>query len=136
MKRLSMLCLVVLLALSCLGMGGLGGEPEGTVPETDVRIQARVVDRTGVVTNLNQFSMDGKTHLDAIRGQGKLTIPFQHIESVTFNQTRADNVEVSVKLKSGNTMDLAVRQRAFFYGSTGFGAFRIKARDIASIEFP
>lgn len=136
MKRLSVLAFVMIMALFCLGMGGVGGEPEGTVPETDVRIQARVIDRTGTVTNLNQFSMDGKTHLDAIRGQGKLTIPFQHIETVTFTKLSGDNMDVAVKLKSGNSMDLAVRQRAFFYGSTGFGAFRIKARDVASIEFP
>ena len=136
MKHLSTLIFVLLMALFCMGMGGLGGEPEGTVPETDIRIQARIVDRSGTVTNLSQFSMDGKTHLDAIRGQGKLTIPFQHIETITFNTSSGDNMAVAVKLKSGSAMDLAVRQRAFFYGSTGFGAFRIKARDVARIEFP
>jgi hypothetical protein len=118
-----------------MGMGGLGGHPEGTVPETDVRIQAEVKDRDGISTSLNQFSMDGKTFLDAMRGQGKLTIPFQHIDTITFSDIRGGELKADVKLKSGNVLTLAIRPGALFYGSTGFGAFEIEAKDIYSIDF-
>lgn len=136
MKRGLIFLLIAVVALFSMGMGGLGGQPEGSVPETDVRIQANVKDRSGITTSLNQFSMDGKTYLDAWRGQGKLTIPFQHIETISFGEIKGDEVKVEAKLKSGNVMTLAVRTRALFYGSTGFGAFQIKSRDVASIDFP
>ncbi len=135
MQRLLMMILIALVAPICLGMGGLGGYPEGTVPETEARIQAEVTDRSGTKTSLNQFSMDGQTFLDAWRGQGKLTIPFQHIDSATFGEVKGNDVMVDVKLKSGTDMTLAVRSRAQFYGSTGYGAFQIKARDVFRVKF-
>jgi hypothetical protein len=136
MKRGLTLVLLLMVALLCMGMGGLGGQPEGTVPETDVLIQADITDRSGFTTSLNQFSMDGKTYLDAWRGQGKLTIPFQQIDTISFGETKGIEVTVDAKLKSGNVMTLTIRSRAQFYGSTGFGAFQIKSRDVASIDFP
>jgi hypothetical protein len=119
-----------------MGMGGLGGQPEGSVPETDVRIQAEVQDRTGTSIKLNQFSMDGKTYLVAWQGQGKLTIPFQHIDTLTFEEAKGESVVVAAKLKSGAVKTLKLRSRAQFYGSTGYGAFQIRSRDVYSIDFP
>ena len=136
MKRLAVLALLSVVTLFCTGMGELGGQPEGTIPETDVRLEAKVVDRSGVETSLNQFSMDGKTYLDALRGSGQLTIPFQQLATLTCGKVTGDEMTVQVKLKSGAAMDLAIRKRALFYGSTGYGAFVIKARDVARIEFP
>jgi len=40
MNRGLKLILVLIVAIFCTGMGGLGGQPEGTIPETDVNIQA------------------------------------------------------------------------------------------------
>ena len=136
MKRVLNYTLLAMVALFCMGMGGLGGQPEGTVPETDVRIQADIKDRDGISTNLNQFSMNGNTFLDALRGQGQLTIPFQHIDSITFSEVREEELKVDVKLKSGNVMTLAILSDAQFYGSTGYGAFQIKAKNVYSIDFP
>ena len=136
MKRGLNLLLLIMIALPCMGMGGLGGSPEGTVPETDVRISADLKDRDGISTSLNQFSMNGNTFLETLRGQGQLTIPFQHIDTVTFTEVRDEELKVDVKLKSGNVMTLAVVSDAEFYGSTGYGAFQIKAKDVYSIDFP
>jgi hypothetical protein len=79
--------------------------------------------------------MDAKTFLDAQRGSGQLTIPFQEIASIAFGKANGDQMSVRVTLKSGDVLDLSVRKRAVFYGSTGYGAFVIKARDLARIEF-
>lgn len=136
MNRFAALALLLVVALFCMGMGELGGQPEGTIPETDVRIEAKVVDRSGVETSLNQFSMDGKTYLDALRGSGQLTIPFQQLATLTCGKIAGDEMAVQVKLKSGTEMNLNIRKRALFYGSTGYGAFVIKAREVARIEFP
>jgi len=43
---------------------------------------------------------------------------------------------LDVSLKSGETIKLTTRSRAQFYGSTGFGAFQIASRDVASIAIP
>lgn len=136
MKRGLIFVLFTAVAMLCMGMDGLGGLPEGTVPETDVRIQANIKDRSGTITNLNQFSMDGKTYLDSWRGQGKLTIPFQQIDIIVFGKIKGNVVNVDATLKSGVVMALTVSSRAQFYGSTGFGAFQVKARDVDSIDFP
>jgi len=136
MKRGAKFLLLLMVAFLCMGMGGLGGHPEGTVPETEVHIQADIKDRDGISTNLNQFSMNGKTFLDALRGQGQLTIPFQHIDTITFSEVRKEELKVDVKLKSGAVMTLTIHTDAKFYGSTGFGAFQIKAKDVYSIDFP
>jgi len=135
MKRGLLLLLLMMIALPCMGMGGLGGSPEGTVPETDVPIRADLKDRDGISTSLNQFSMNGNTFLDTLRGQGQLTIPFQQIDTVTFSEVRDEELKVDVKLKSGNVMTLAIVSDAEFYGSTGYGAFQIKAKDVYSIDF-
>jgi hypothetical protein len=136
MNRGLKLILVLIVAIFCTGMGGLGGQPEGTIPETELNIQAEVKDRDGVATSLEKFSMAGKISLDAWRGQGKLTIPFENIDRITFGDNKGDAVMVDVKLKTGETMTLQVRSRAQFYGSTGFGAFQIKSKDLALIDFP
>ena len=136
MTRGLRLVLVLIIAIFCTGMGGLGGQPEGTIPETDVNIQVEVKDRDGVTTSLEKFSMAGKISLDAWRGQGKLTIPFKNIDTITFGDNKGAAVMVDVKLKTGETMTLQVRSRAQFYGSTGFGAFQIKSKDLALIDFP
>jgi hypothetical protein len=135
MRRGWIYLLVTAIALISLGMGGLGGSPEGTVPKTDVNIQAEVKDHGGTVTSLSQFSMDGKTFLEAWRGQGRLTIPFLQIETVSFDEIKGDEVKIVTRLKSGEVVPLTIRSGAQFYGSTGFGAFRIRSRDVASIVF-
>jgi len=135
MNRGFKLILVLIVAIFCTGMGGLGGQPEGAIPETDVNIQAEVKDRDGVTTSLEKFSMAGKISLDALRGQGKLTIPFENIDTITFGDNKGDAVMIDVKLKTGETMTLQIRSRAQFYGSTGFGAFQIKSKDLALIDF-
>lgn len=135
MNRATLLVLLLVAAIFCLGMGGLGGQPEGTIPDTDTNISADVKDRDGVTTSLENFSMAGKTSLSAWRGQGKLTIPFANIDMLVFGDSHGDTVTVDVKLKTGESMVLQVRSRAQFYGSTGFGAFQIMSRDLALIDF-
>jgi hypothetical protein len=136
MKRAAILALLLVVAIFCTGMGGLGGQPGGTIPDPDINIQAEVRDRDGVTTSLEKFSMSGKTSLIAWRGQGQLSIPFANIDMITFGDSRGDVVPVDVKFKTGETMMLKIRSRAQFYGSTGFGAFQIKSKDLALIDFP
>lgn len=136
MKGLGAFILIVLVAVLLMGMGGLGGEPEGKVPETDENIKARVFDRSGVMTELTQFSMDGKVFLTGKRGNGEITVFFKDIRRLEFDQVIGENVPAKLLLDSGETLGLEVKKRAVFYGSTGYGVFHIRARDVKRIEFP
>ena len=127
--------LLLLLILGCLGMGGLGGHPEGVVPETEVDLQVRMIDRSGVITEMTQFSMNGKIILKAQRGRGTLTIPFQKMTHITFGEVNNNEVSIEVGMKSGTVMHLTVWPRAQFFGSTSDGAFQIRASDVAEIHF-
>jgi hypothetical protein len=116
-----------------MGMGGLGGVPEGTVPKTDENIKVRISDRSGVTTDLNEFSMDGNVFLEGRRGDGKMNVFFRDLQEVAFGQVSGDEVPAELLLKSGSRIQLEVRKRVVFYGSTGYGAYRITARDVSRI---
>jgi len=136
MKGVSAVILMVFVAALLMGMGGLGGAPEGTVPETDENITARVLDRSGVTTELTRFSMDGKVFLTGQRGNGEITVFFKNIRTLDFDQVAGEHIPAKLQLLSGKALDLEVKKRAVFYGSTGYGAFQIRARDVKRIEFP
>lgn len=136
MKGFSACIPIVLVAALLMGMGGLGGEPEGTVPETDENIRARILDRSGVMTELTLFSMDGKVFLTGQRGSGEITVFFKNIRELDFNKVVGENIPAKLQLQSGEVLDLEVKKRAVFYGDTGYGAFQIRARDVKKIEFP
>lgn len=136
MKLLAKAALVVFAVLPLMGMGELGGGPEGTVPETDEDIAARVFDRSGVMTELTRFSMDGQVYLAGQRGDGEVTVFFKDLRGVEFGKVVGETLDADLRLKSGETLRLGIKKRAVFYGSTGYGAYHIRARDIRRIEFP
>lgn len=133
MRSMLMTALVLSAAALLMGMGGLGGVSEGTVPKTDENIKVRISDRSGVTTELNEFSMDGNVFLDGRLGDGKMTVFFRDLREVTFGQVSGDEVPVELLLKSGSPLQLKVRKRAVFYGSMAYGAYRIPARDVNRI---
>lgn len=128
--------LLVLLALLLTGMGDLGSAPGGTVPEAEENIRARVVDRTGIVTELTRFSLGGKVFIAGKRGRGEITVFFRDLRKIDFAEVQGENVPAELHLDSGKSLRLEVPKRNVFFGSTGYGTFRIQARDIRSIEFP
>lgn len=136
MTRLGRIALVFAAALLLCGMGELGLGPEGKVPETDEDVAARVIDRSGVTTDLTQFSMDGRVYLAGRRGDGEVTVFFRDLRVAAFGEVRGETIDAELQLKSGETLRLQVQKRTVFYGSTGYGAYHITARDIARIEFP
>ena len=127
--------IVIGLAGLLMGMGDLGGRAAGTVPETAENVKVRVVDRQGVVTELSQFSMDGNLHIEGRRGSGVLSIPFANLQAIEFGASNGEELPATLHLISGENLQMQIRRRTIFFGSTGFGAFQIVARDIKRIEF-
>lgn len=135
MKFFKLFPLMVGLVILLCGMGNLGGGPEGTVPKTDEDIRVKLTDNSGVVTELTQFSLDGVTALSGTRGSAQVTIMLRNIAAAEFLAgSDKDNVVVTVSLREGGDVQVKLGSRLLFYGSTGYGAFQIKARDIKRFE--
>ena len=134
MTRWLLVAIALLLTTFLCGMGSLGGAPEGGVPQTDENIKVRLTDRQGVATELTQFSLEGKTALEGKYGSGLMTIFFRNIQRAEFGQAEGEEIPVRLFLKTGDTLEIKVRKRHIFYGSTGYGALQIRARDIGKIE--
>ena len=127
---------LVLLAVTMLmGMGNLGGTPEGTVPKTEENIKAQIVDRSGVSTELSGFSMSGKVFLEGRRGDGQMSVFFRDMKEISFGPVSGNDAPAELLLKSGNRLQLKVNKSAVFYGDSGYGAFRISAGDVNRIVF-
>jgi hypothetical protein len=62
-----------------------------------------------------------------------MDIFFRDLREVAFGQVSGDEVPVELLLKSGSRLQLKMRKRAVFYGNTGYGAYRITARDVNRI---
>lgn len=135
MRRLLLFVLALLAAVMLTGMGDLGGAPAGTVPKMEEDIKAQIVDSSGVSTELRNFSMDGQTFLDGRRGDGQMNIFFRELREISFGKVSGEEVPVDLLLKSGSRLQLKVRKRSIFYGDTGYGAYRIPARDVSRIVF-
>ncbi len=128
--------LILLAAAMLTGMGGLGGTPEGTIPKTEENVQAKIVDRSGVSTELSRFSMDGNVFLEGRRGEGKMSVFFRNLKEISFGPVSGEDVAADLLLKSGSRQQLKVLKSAVFYGDTGNGAFHISAGDVSRIVFP
>jgi hypothetical protein len=135
MHPIKSLILLLVAATFLTGMGSLGGAPVGTVPKVEEEIKVKVTDQSGVVTTLEHFSLDGQTVIEGERGNGSVTIQLRDIESLTFRPSEGkDKISAAVKLKDGQEVHLQLRKRLFFNGSTGYGAFVIRAVDVKLIE--
>ncbi len=136
MRKFRLVLGLMALSVLLLGMGGQGGSPAGSIPQTDEDIQARVTDRAGVMTEVGRFSMDGNLFFEGTRGNAKLTVSFHNLTAVDFTEVQGEDVATTLRMKSGSSLPLNLRKRAIFYGNTGFGSYQIRAYDVMRIEFP
>jgi hypothetical protein len=129
------LLILLVAAIFLTGMGNLGGAPVGTVPKVEEEIKAKVTDQSGVVTTLEHFSLDGQTVIEGDRGNATVTIQLRDIYTLTIRPAEVkDKIGAIIKLKDGQEVQLQLRKRLFFNGSTGYGAFVIRAVDVNLIQ--
>lgn len=135
MHPMKSLLILLVAAIFLTGMGNLGGAPVGTVPKVEEEIKAKVTDQSGVVTPLEHFSLDGQTVIEGNRGNASVTIQLRDIESLTLHPTEVkEKISATIKLKDGQEVQLQLRKRLIFNGSTGYGAFVIRAVDVKLIQ--
>lgn len=135
MRNLLTMALALLTAALLMGMGNIGGTPEGTIPKTEENIRAQLVDRSGVSTELTRFSMDGNVFLNGRRGEGQMSIFFRDLKEVSFGPVSGKDAPADLLLKSGKHVQLKVEKSAIFYGDTGSGTYHISAGDVSRIVF-
>jgi len=135
MRNLLTVAMAMLTAALLLGMGNIGGTPEGTIPKTEENIRAQLVDRSGVSNDLTRFSMDGKLFLNGRRGEGQMSVFFRDLKEVSFGPVSGNDAPADLLLTSGKRVQLKVNKSAIFYGDTGSGTYHISAGDVRRIEF-
>jgi len=133
MRNLLTLSLALLTAALLMGMGSIGGAPEGTIPKTEENIRVQLVDRSGVSNDLNRFSMDGKVFLKGRRGEGQMNVFFRDLKEVSFGPVSGNDAPADLLLTSGKRVQLKVSKRDIFYGDTGAGTYHISAGDVSRI---
>jgi hypothetical protein len=123
-----------LLAVGLMGMGGFGGGRE-EVPVRDFR--ATFVDLDGTRIEAGRVTTGNDTSLEGDLGRGRLRVPFDNIERVTFQRsdTERDRLLAEVKLREGEPLTLSVRSSTTFYARVPSGAYQIRARDLKSVDF-
>lgn len=135
MHPIKSLLLLLAAAIFLTGMGNLSGAPVGTVPKVEEEIKAKVTDQSGLVTTLQQFSLDGQTAIEGERGNASVTIQLRDIDTLTLRPAeKKDKMTATLKLKDGQEVQLQLRKRLIFNGSTGYGAFVIRAVDVKIIQ--
>ena len=125
---------VVLLGI--MGMGALGGGGrEGGLPGRE--FHATFTDVDGTRIEVTRVTAGGDTTLDGDLGRGRLRVPFDNIERITFKPSteERDRLLADVKLREGESLTVTLRSSTTFYGRIPSGAYQIRARDLRSVEF-
>lgn len=124
-------------ALALFSMPGLGGgDEEGIeVPAATEIWKATVVDSTLTETPLDEFSMEGFTHVQGKLGAGEVSIRFSDIARIDFEPTEKSRSLALVQLKDGSVKKLSVDGRAALYGKTGFGSYKVLLKDVKRVVF-
>jgi hypothetical protein len=124
---------VFLLALPLLGMGALGGGSTGGAPERN--FEGAFVDRDGTRVEAKWITAGGDVALSGELGRGTLKIPFDDIKTIEFSSGDGrDALVAKVGLRGGKSVDLKVRSSLSFAGRTAVGQYRVRARDLKSVE--
>jgi hypothetical protein len=124
-------------AIALFSMPGLGGgDEEGIeVPAANEMWKATVVDSTLTETQLEEFSMEGFTHVQGKLGAGEISIRFDDIARIDFEPTEKTRSLALVQLKDGSVKKLSVDGRSALYGKTGFGSYKVLLKDVKRVVF-
>ncbi|MFC1854976.1 hypothetical protein ACFL2A_00350 [Thermodesulfobacteriota bacterium] len=136
MKRYLGLAIILIISFFMMGMGDLGGTPEGSIPMPDKDYKATITDVNSVETVANFVSINGKGYVKGKRGSANVTIPFENINTVTVSLSEDEkDVDTDLKLVDGKSISIKVDGNLDLSGKTDFGTIKIKVRDITKIEF-
>jgi len=125
MKRLYICFLIMLLVPFILGMGSMTGDDSpDKIPVTEKKFSATFVDQMDVVTRCTDVSIEGKTFIEGVKGEGTYTIPFEKVKSVRFF-LKDGKLKGLILLRNNNKDELILNKDYKVYGRTSYGTFQI-----------
>ena len=130
-KGLIVLCFVAIYLVSA-GMSEIMSTSSENFPIPAKNFAAVIVDQSGVETEVNLFSINGFTFLYGTRGKGTYSIPFEKLQSITFQRAN-EKLEATAKLTTGKVITIMSEPRQDCYGRTEFGTYNIKLGDVRQI---
>jgi hypothetical protein len=104
------------------------------IPKTAKNFKVTFIDQTDISTECTDVSIAGQTFLEGKKGDGVLTINFENIKNISFLNSNG-NLKGLVRLKDGNSLEIALIKDQKAYGRTKYGAFQIKLNDLKKIIF-
>jgi len=126
---------VLLAALICLGMSGMGGTTSDKFPKPKKNFEATIIDTQMMQTKADLLACDGSTYLTAYRGKSKVRVPFSKIEAVAFSAHDNRYKRAVVKFWNGHTHDLLVKKYQICTGRTEMGELSIKVKHLKEVIF-
>ncbi len=127
---------VVWIMLGWVVLVAMGAAPESEVPVPEVEFTATVTDDQGISTKCTSSSWEGEVFFKAMRGNAFITIPFEKVKKAVFvAEAGQGKVDFQIMLKSGEVVAVTFDEDARFFGKTGFGTYRILAKNIREIVF-
>ncbi|WP_028586263.1 hypothetical protein [Desulfocurvus vexinensis] len=135
LRRLAALAATLLLALACMGMGGMGDTGIiNKIPEPDRHFTVTVVDVTDTTFQAEDFSVEGLTMVPVQMGKASLSIDFARVSRVVFLH-RGEELQATVTFTDGQEKTVTASPRTLFFGRTPWGLMRLAAKDIKEIRF-
>ncbi len=133
-KKLIPACLL-LAALLCLGMGGLGEREVVTkIPKPDRFFSVELVDAEDVSFQLHEFSMEGLTLLPVAAGKAQISLDFAEIREARFF-LQGDKAKAVVDFQNNTSQEFSLDPDLSFFGLTDWGKVNVKAGDVRRITF-
>jgi len=125
-------CLMVIVFMVTTGMGSFGDQQSVEAPEPDVLYTATLVDQSDVSMTLDKVSCNGQTFVFGYMGRSQVSIDFEKISAI-FYFLRDDEIQASITLKDGNTVEITVEEDIPWHGVSPYANVRIDTKDIKKI---
>jgi hypothetical protein len=117
-------------------VSGMGAKPGTEIPVPEVDFRATVIDDQDISTRCTNVSWEGETFFRAMRGKGIVTISFEKVnKAARVAETGKGKIDFQITLRDGQVVAVTFDAEARFFGTTGFGTYRISAKNIKEIIF-
>jgi len=125
--------LLVISAYLSLAMSGFKKDNDIPVPANDYK--TLLVDRAGIQTSGHHISIDGDTFFRAKMGKVTLFVEFKDLQKVTFTNHEEKHISAAFLLRDGKKFEGIVNGSVTLFGHADFGKFKVRMREIVSLEF-
>lgn len=133
MKKAAAIGILVCASVFFMGMGDLTGGDEA--PKPAKFFAATITDKDLVTMQAEYIACEGGTTIKATLGKASITIPFEKISIVEFQDAGDGFQETTIKLFDGTEHKVKTRNLVKCTGHTKLGAIAIKTADLLKVEF-